>query len=114
MQQAVALQLIDDEPSIQAAALSCLKPFKFRYLNEHLEQLLRLADNKTLRTELVMFPVSRGAAGGGPALCLWCPAAAGVPGALWGARRCRRTRSAAGCTAASRCSCAATIALPQP
>lgn len=82
MQQAVALQLIDDEPSIQAAALACLKPFKFRYLNEHYDHLARLADNKTLRSELVLFPVGRGVQGerhaGADLLCcaaLWCAVA---------------------------------------
>ena len=38
---AVALHLDADEPKVQAAALKCLQAFKHKYLNPHLERLLR-------------------------------------------------------------------------
>lgn len=40
---AVAGQLDSEEPALQAAALRCLQAFKHKYLNEHMERLLRCA-----------------------------------------------------------------------
>lgn len=41
LQVAVALHLDADEPKVQAAGLKCLHAFKHKYLNQHLERLLR-------------------------------------------------------------------------
>ena len=41
LQVAVALHLGADEPKVQTAALKCLQAFKHKYLNQHLERLLR-------------------------------------------------------------------------
>ena len=64
VRRAVAGQLTELDTSVQQQALKVLQVFKLRYLNTHLEHMMRLADNKTLREELVMFPLGRGADGG--------------------------------------------------
>ncbi len=65
VQRAVASQLLSIDPPVQAAALRALKAFKLRYLTASgvMERLLRLADNKTLREELTLFPLARGSEG---------------------------------------------------
>ncbi|KAK9845304.1 hypothetical protein WJX81_002986 [Elliptochloris bilobata] len=61
---AVARQLLDMDAAVQQAALKCLKGFRLRYLGAHLDRLLRLADDATLRVELASFPLAAGAEGG--------------------------------------------------
>ncbi|EFN57812.1 hypothetical protein CHLNCDRAFT_51116 [Chlorella variabilis] len=58
VQRAVAVQLMDVDPTIQQGALKCLKVFKLKFLLPYLDRLLRLADNKTLREELTAFPLA--------------------------------------------------------
>lgn len=41
-----------------------LQGFRLRFLGAHLERLLRLADDATLRLELAAFPLAPGADGG--------------------------------------------------
>lgn len=41
-----------------------MQGFRLRFLGAHLERLLRLADDATLRTELASFPLAAGAEGG--------------------------------------------------
>lgn len=60
----MASQVDNDEPGVQAAALKCLSAFKVKALGQHLERMLRLADNKTLRGEMTSFPLAPGAEGG--------------------------------------------------
>ena len=38
--------------------------FKLRFLSEHSDRLVRLADNKSLREEMTTFPLARGMDGG--------------------------------------------------
>lgn len=65
LQAAVAGQLLTADQALQVAALQCLRPFKLPYLPpELLERLVRLADVRTLRGELVGFPLGPGAEGG--------------------------------------------------
>jgi hypothetical protein len=65
LQAAVAGQLLTADQALQVAGLQCLRPFKLPYLpHELLERLVRLADVKTLRAELVGFPFGPGAEGG--------------------------------------------------
>lgn len=67
MQRAAAQQLLSPDPALQAAALKCLRPFRLPYLpGPLLQRLLRLADNATLREELVGLPMAAGAEGGIP------------------------------------------------
>ncbi|BDA46528.1 probable small subunit processome component 20 homolog [Coccomyxa sp. Obi] len=58
VRSAVALQLLASDPSLQQAALKCLKGFKLKYLGPYMERLLRLAADATLREELMAFPLS--------------------------------------------------------
>lgn len=64
VQQAVAAHLMEVEPAVQQAVLKCIKVLKFKYLNPHMDRLMRLADDKTLRSELTAFPVAKGADNG--------------------------------------------------
>lgn len=57
LQRAVASHCLDIDPFVQQSALKCLKAFKLTWLAPYLDRLLRLADNKTLRTELAAFPL---------------------------------------------------------
>jgi len=59
IQRAVALNCLDVDPAVQQAALKCLKAFKLQWLAPYLDRLLRLADNKTLRSELAAFPLGK-------------------------------------------------------
>ena len=62
VKQGVAMQLMEDEPLLQAAAIKALKPLKLPFLpQEMLDHLARFCDNKTLREELTTFPLARGA-----------------------------------------------------
>ena len=44
--------------------LFLLQAFKLRFLSEHSDRLVRLADNKSLREEMTTFPLARGMDGG--------------------------------------------------
>lgn len=66
VQQAVGVHLLEVDPPLQQAVLKCMKVFKFKYLNVHMERLLRLANNATLRAELTSFVVAKGADNGVP------------------------------------------------
>jgi U3 small nucleolar RNA-associated protein 20 len=78
VQRAAAQQLLSPDPALQSAAVKCLRPFRLPYLPGPLAaRLLRLADNGTLREELVGLPMTQGAEGGiqdehraGESLCL--------------------------------------------
>ncbi|KAL4521880.1 hypothetical protein Ndes2526B_g01987 [Nannochloris sp. 'desiccata'] len=59
IQRAVASHCLDVDPAVQQAALKCLKAFKLQWLAPYLDRLLRLADNKTLRSELAAFPLGK-------------------------------------------------------
>ncbi len=62
LQQAVAAQLLSADGVLQGAAIKCLKPFKLPYLPVGvIDKLVRLSDVKTLREELLGFPLGPGA-----------------------------------------------------
>jgi U3 small nucleolar RNA-associated protein 20 len=58
LQAAVTAHVMDVDPSVQTAALRCLRAFKVAWLAPYADRLLRLADNKTLRSELAAFPLA--------------------------------------------------------
>ena len=53
-----------DVRHIRLPFVAQLQAWKLKYLNEHLERLLRLASDSTLREELTAFPLAKNAAGG--------------------------------------------------
>ena len=55
---AVARLVGDRDGSVQAAALKALRPFKLRFLGPHLDRLVKMADDKTLREQLAAFPLA--------------------------------------------------------
>ena len=57
LQRSVASHCLDIDPAVQQSSLKCLKAFKLTWLAPYLDRLLRLADNKTLRSELAAFPL---------------------------------------------------------
>ncbi|GIL90429.1 hypothetical protein Vretifemale_18038, partial [Volvox reticuliferus] len=65
LQKAVSSHLLEADSNIQVAVLRCLRPYRFRWLPaEMADRLGRLADDATLREELVSFPLVAGADGG--------------------------------------------------
>ena len=52
---AVCSRIMDIDPLVQSTVLQTLRPFDLKWLNPYLDSLLRLADNKTLRSELTAF-----------------------------------------------------------
>jgi U3 small nucleolar RNA-associated protein 20 len=59
----VSQQLLDIDPLVQRTALNVLRLFKIEWLNPYLESLIRLVDNKTLRSELTAFPLAKDCSG---------------------------------------------------
>ncbi|GIL61502.1 hypothetical protein Vafri_15933, partial [Volvox africanus] len=65
LQKAVSSHLLEADSNIQVAVLRCLKTYRFRWLPAEMsDRLGRLADDATLREELVVFPLVPGADGG--------------------------------------------------
>lgn len=61
--ESISQQLLDIDPLVQKTALNVLRLFKMDWLNPYLESLLRLVDNKTLRSELTAFPLAKESSG---------------------------------------------------
>lgn len=61
--ESVSQQLLDIDPLVQRTALNVLRLFKIEWLNPYLESLIRLVDNKTLRSELTAFPLAKDCSG---------------------------------------------------
>eukprot|EP00890_Picochlorum_soloecismus_P003078 jgi/Picsp_1/3771/NSC_06606-R1_u3 snornp protein utp20 len=61
--ESVSQQLLDTDPLVQKTALNVLKLFKIEWLNPYLESLLKIVDNKTLRSELTAFPLAKESSG---------------------------------------------------
>lgn len=56
--ESVSSHLMDLDPLVQKTVFNVLKLFKLKWLNPYLERILRLIDNKTLRSELTAFPLA--------------------------------------------------------
>lgn len=58
IQESVSRHLLSTDTLLQQSALKCLCAFKLNWLKPYAERMMRLADNKTLRSELAAFPLA--------------------------------------------------------
>ncbi len=59
--ESVSSHVMDLDPLVQKTVFNVLKLFKLKWLNPYVERILRLVDNKTLRSELTAFPLAHDA-----------------------------------------------------